>query len=707
MHKNVILTPTYVKHFGYVKKYLLSFSKYVLDASEIPIYFVISNEENDQFTKIVKPFRNKLKINVIFFEDILEEFNISLSEDFLKKIGMYRHYSYQTLKKMYSILYINAERFLILDSETMWIKSVNMNQVFEDYFKNPYLVGEDIVSRERYSEFQKREDEGVEFILGRPCTKCFVEHFGWFYTKQIVEDLCEKYGSPIDMVKVVYQAEIKKRGSTFGLMEWPLLHNYIYDNLEKYGFRYIDVNEQLDIYFMQDTKKDYLERFYKKYNGTCGIIEMALAIVNERTYLQMADLFRDNKLFIIRCPETNGRLYKFQRRFLIRANTCILAADQDHIFGINGTVRSYMKKIVLPGLKTGLWSELQKRVKKVLRVISPAYRVSLRLEDEIAQLFDYINGVSSRLYRHVDNETKRNSLAAFERNQVLFWLAANNNGTDIEKYRKKFWKEFPKCTTDLRFVQLIGKYLLESLKKICDSCGVKFFLQEGTLLGAVRHGGFVPWDDDVDVGMMRGDFQKLCDFVKESTEFKIEITYNFRSKCRMSKFMSVREDIPFFVDIFLYDTYRGENVKEAWEEIQRVRKVCIEDLYVRNINNFSQVYNDVPIRNEKDLQIGETIYSEYLSMLNPVSEEDNFVYWAIENYQISPQNRVYEIKKFFPLSTMYFEGTEYYVPGNTEECLKRRYGDYLSVPQDAFKQRHIGKFDSQIDVVKDFLNEKE
>lgn len=61
----------------------------------------------------------------------------------------------------------------------------------------------------------------------------------------------------------------------------------------------------------------------------------------------------------------------------------------------------------------------------------------------------------------------------------------------------------------LKEVQLIGDYLLEEVQKVASQVGVRVFADGGTLLGAVRSGGWIPWDDDVDVVMLRGDFDKM------------------------------------------------------------------------------------------------------------------------------------------------------------------------------------------------------
>ena len=128
----------------------------------------------------------------------------------------------------------------------------------------------------------------------------------------------------------------------------------------------------------------------------------------------------------------------------------------------------------------------------------------------------------------------------------------------------------------LRKVRQTQLEIAREIRRVCQENDISCFLAHGTFLGAVRHGGFIPWDDDMDMGMLRSDYEKFCRIAPEKLkpEFCLQTWYtepNYglpfgkvmkRNTLYLENKKTRRlENNGIYVDIFPYD-YAPEDVQE-------------------------------------------------------------------------------------------------------------------------------------------------
>ncbi len=129
---------------------------------------------------------------------------------------------------------------------------------------------------------------------------------------------------------------------------------------------------------------------------------------------------------------------------------------------------------------------------------------------------------------------------------------------------------------ELEELKQIELDMVQKIDEVCRNNGIHYYMVGGTLLGAVRHKGFIPWDDDIDIAMPRKDFEKFCSVMaEENSVYQVQFFDNVKEYGYASpkvvdtrtvlidyKLGTGKETSAVFVDVFLYDGM-GESRKKA------------------------------------------------------------------------------------------------------------------------------------------------
>lgn len=224
----------------------------------------------------------------------------------------------------------------------------------------------------------------------------------------------------------------------------------------------------------------------------------------------------------------------------------------------------------------------------------------------------------------------------------------------------------------LREIQLANLALLKELAYVCEKNNFKYILDAGTLLGAVRHSRFIPWDDDIDILMFREDYEKIVSVFKNTTRNSdIYAEYHRDNDTNFQYFIKIKhKKCPFLgVDIFPLDTY-GEHLNKQ-EQLKKTKGLykTIKTLKKGITTNLS---------NETVKAIlTKTMKEQILTVSN--YENSDFVYGIDFAHKL--KNWFLDRDIVLPLRKIQFENSEYTTVNKPEKFLKNIYGDYMKYPK--------------------------
>lgn len=231
--------------------------------------------------------------------------------------------------------------------------------------------------------------------------------------------------------------------------------------------------------------------------------------------------------------------------------------------------------------------------------------------------------------------------------------------------------------------------------RICKTYDLKYFAMAGTLLGAVRHKGFIPWDDDMDFGMLRSDYNKFLAVAEDELPEGFRVMYREENRSEVfaclvnSRSVSTEPEklkrfhgCPYMMglDIFPIDYLpRDETEQKLLKSLLKIIYSVIDkkDNWEKNLDTLEELMKVKFVR-DKTLRIQLVDYFVRICSMYTEEEADemaSYAFWCVD--QSSP----YQKDWFDEIIELPFENVMMPVPKTYDEILKGKYGDYMTPVQ--------------------------
>lgn len=254
-------------------------------------------------------------------------------------------------------------------------------------------------------------------------------------------------------------------------------------------------------------------------------------------------------------------------------------------------------------------------------------------------------------------------------------------------------------------LQKIQKEIYLDFQELCKKHDIPFFVSGGTAIGTIRHKGFIPWDDDIDVCMLRNDYNKAIYYIRKELSDKYTV-YDCKSKdgyvmafsrlCRNGTKMQEDADTDsnfttgIFIDMFAYDKTTSDSrlfkrqIRRTWLiarlivlskykrpkfpnnlkgiKLKIARIICVFIHYILKILHLNK----------------KVLYKMYLKEATKYNDSQYELYTDFSYSH--PEKVLCTYDMIFPLKEMPFEDITVQMLNNADKYLTSQYGDYMKIP---------------------------
>lgn len=264
----------------------------------------------------------------------------------------------------------------------------------------------------------------------------------------------------------------------------------------------------------------------------------------------------------------------------------------------------------------------------------------------------------------------------------------------------------------LRKLQLAQCKILEDFIKICDDNGLNYFIFAGCAIGVERHQGFIPWDDDIDIGMLRKDYNRFLEIAKRDHAEKYSVLeigeddkfpfFNAEFKRNGTKnvpaiFKDINIDMGIDVAIYPFDNVSDEPKQRKrqlasvffWHKIKILREFGKPVLFIKGWKR--KLVSFICIVTHGLLCFihlsHKFINKMYMKSATKYNNEDTE--WVACFFATTPMENSMRRSEIFPLVAKKFEYLMVNIPQNNHDCLTRKFGNYMEIPPVEKQKNHV------------------
>lgn len=264
--------------------------------------------------------------------------------------------------------------------------------------------------------------------------------------------------------------------------------------------------------------------------------------------------------------------------------------------------------------------------------------------------------------------------------------------------------------SNLRKLQLMELDILKQVTETCNRYGLRYYLLGGTFLGAVRHQGFIPWDDDIDIGMPRADFEKFCKLAEEELVAPLGFisyknnkehiyfhprVYNFNSRV-IDRSGVEEKETHAWIDVFPLDGMPGNRLVR---KLHGFRLLFLRLLFmysqfdkIVNVNLKNRVwYERVLIAIGKVIKFDKILDTHKIMVKidKTMQKYDYETSMYVGNFMGAYKMKEVFPKKYYEETAEYvFEGLKCPAPKDYDAVLSQMYGDYMTPPEKDVQNKH-------------------